>query len=483
VTEPSTLTGEDPADSAVLGEGPELLGLAIAWSASEPGRAGEVCTVPPTRGAPFIMGRGDLCPDGEELRLNFVRERGDTFDPRPPLASRRISRRQLRIRAHGTQSLTVENIGRCPLLHNGVRVNSAMVEPGHTLQLGQELLLLCVLRQAWMRPSRAAPALVFGLPDAHGIVGESPAIWELRRQIAFLAPRDEHVLIVGESGTGKELAARAVHALSSRSHMPLVARNAATFPDGLVDAELFGHTRDYPSAGMPKREGVVGQATGGTLFLDELGELPAALQPHLLRVLDSGQYHRLGDSTVRVSDFRLIGATNQPNALRPDLAARLKLRLHLPGLDERREDIPLLAAHMLRSIARRNSDIAERIFPGGDVEGTEPRMALALVDTLLRRAYRTHVRELEAFLWEALAAAPEQVLGIPRRTSPSLDPVGPNAPPRAATPQQFSAEAIEVALAENEGSIERTWRALGLGNRHVLARLIAKHGVRRKEGV
>ncbi len=295
MTEPATLTGDDSAGPGAGGAGPELLGLAIAWSPNEPGRTGEVCAVPSTPGAAFVLGRGASSPADDALRLDFLRERGQALDPRPPLASRRISREQLRIRAHGTQSLTVENVGRCLLFHNGTRSDSASVEPGDTLQLGQELLLVCVRRPAWMRSSYAARApMPFGQPDAHGIVGESPSIWELRRQIAFVAQRAEHLLIIGDSGTGKELVARAVHALSPRSRGALVARNAATFPEGLVDAELFGHARNYPNAGMPERPGVVGEAAEGTLFLDELAELPPALQTHLLRVLDSGEYHPTG---------------------------------------------------------------------------------------------------------------------------------------------------------------------------------------------
>ena len=186
---------------------------------------------------------------------------------------------------------------------------------------------------------------------------------------------------------------------------------------------------------------------------------------------------------MRVSSFRLLGATNRPGAMRPDLGARLKLSLRLPGLNERREDIPLLALHLLRSIARENRDIAARLFPRGNLE-EEPPIALELMNALVRRVYKTHVRELEALLWEALTAGPEGVLGVPRRSSTPLDPGQPGetkTPSRPAPSKPFSAQALEAALAENEGNLERTWRALGLGSRHVLARLMAKHGIRRRE--
>src|SRR5690348_15490748 len=126
-----------------------------------------------------------------------------------------------------------------------------------------------------------------------------------------MARRPGHVLLTGASGTGKELAARAIHALSKRSGQRLVARNAATLPESLIDAELFGNAKNYPNPGMAERAGLVGQADGSTLFLDEIAELPSSSQAHLLRVLDDGEYHRLGDGLARRSDFRLVAATNR----------------------------------------------------------------------------------------------------------------------------------------------------------------------------
>src|SRR6185436_8690780 len=141
--------------------------------------------------------------------------------------------------------------------------------------------LFCVRRRAWVHSlGSRAPSMPFGTADPHGMVGESPVAWEFRRQIAFVAPRPDHVLIVGESGTGKELAARAVHALSPRNASAFVARNAATFPEGLVDAELFGHAKNYPNAGMPERPGLIAGAASATLFLDEIAELSPTLQTH-----------------------------------------------------------------------------------------------------------------------------------------------------------------------------------------------------------
>ncbi len=133
-----------------------------------------------------------------------------------------------------------------------------------------------------------------------------------------------------------------------------------------MDAELFGHAKNYPNQGSPERRGLVGEADGGTLFLDEFAELPASLQAHLLRVLDDGEYHRLGDARARRADLRLIAATNRPEqSLKHDVLARLKARIAVPDFDARREDIPLLVAHLLRRQAAGAPALLERFFPGG----------------------------------------------------------------------------------------------------------------------
>ena len=166
-----------------------------------------------------------------------------------------------------------------------------------------------------------------------------------------MAARREHVLVLGESGTGKELVAQAIHALGPRSGRRLVARSAATVPATLIDAELFGNAPSYPNAGMAERPGLVGEADGSTLFLDEIGELPVELQTHLLRLLDGGDYQRLGDARRRTADLRVVGATNRPTGqLKADLAARFPLRVHAPGLHERRDDVMLVARHVLREL-------------------------------------------------------------------------------------------------------------------------------------
>ncbi|HRE89765.1 MAG TPA: sigma 54-interacting transcriptional regulator, partial [Myxococcota bacterium] len=191
-------------------------------------------------------------------------------------------------------------------------------------------LLLVAVRRPEHGKTRAfsVPPFDFGTPDPYGMVGESQAIWALREELAVTARAGMHVLIHGPSGAGKELAARAIHGMSSRAHRPLIARNAATFTESLIDAELFGNIRNFPNVGTPERPGLIGEADRSSLFLDEIGELPSHMQAHLLRVIDrDGEYTRLGESKPRKADIRLIAATNRPvESLKHDFAARLTTR-------------------------------------------------------------------------------------------------------------------------------------------------------------
>ena len=186
-----------------------------------------------------------------------------------------LSREQLRLVLTG-DGIAAENLGKRALVIDSQIVDSGIVREEERSGSGQ-LLFLCVRRPEVIPPLEnvaCRPMHPFGEPDDAGIVGETPLAWELRDQIAFLSACSPHVLVLGESGTGKELAAQAIHAGSSRRDKKLVARNAATFPTGLIDAELFGNAANYPNAGMPERIGLVGEADGSTLFLDEIGEAP-----------------------------------------------------------------------------------------------------------------------------------------------------------------------------------------------------------------
>ncbi|MFT3765090.1 MAG: sigma 54-interacting transcriptional regulator [Minicystis sp.] len=243
---------------AVSGAEEEAPALMIAWATFEPDRVGEIALFE-AGGGSLILGRGEAAVSG---RVSFHRQRPGLLERTAPLASPGISREQLRIRAEGDR-LHVTRIGKCALEVRGERVDRAVVGPGETLLLKGQMLLLCTRRPRRIPPlgsASLAAAPPFGAPDAHGIVGESPAAWRLRDQIACMAKADEHTLILGGSGSGKELCARALHALSSRARGPFIARNAATIPPGILDAELFGNVKGYPNPGMPERPGLIGAA-------------------------------------------------------------------------------------------------------------------------------------------------------------------------------------------------------------------------------
>jgi DNA-binding NtrC family response regulator len=182
---------------------------------------------------------------------------------------------------------------------------------------------------------------------------------EIVDTIRQVAPTDITVLITGESGTGKEVVARALHAASKRSGKPLVTVNCGAIPEGLIESELFGHEKGAFTSAVEQRRGFFETADGGTIFLDEIGELPVATQVKLLRVLENGEYVRVGSSQPRRADVRVIAATNRPlevevqqKRFRADLYFRLRsVNIHLPPLRDRREDLPLLVEHFVREIA------------------------------------------------------------------------------------------------------------------------------------
>ncbi len=195
---------------------------------------------------------------------------------------------------------------------------------------------------------------------AQEIIGEAPAMQEVFRAIGRLSRSTISVLINGESGTGKELVARALHQHSPRSERTFVPLNVAAIPRELIESELFGHEKGAFTGATSQRTGRFEQANGGTLFLDEIGDMPADTQTRLLRVLSDGEFYRVGGHTSIRVDVRIIAATHQDleklvenHDFREDLFHRLNvIRIHIPRLRDRREDIPRLATHFLHSAAK-----------------------------------------------------------------------------------------------------------------------------------
>jgi len=204
------------------------------------------------------------------------------------------------------------------------------------------------------------------------IIGQSPAMQEVFKMVGRVARSDAPVLITGESGSGKEVVARAIHQYSTRSGKQFVAINCAAIPEALLESELFGHEKGAFTGAAAQREGRFEQCAGGTLFLDEIGDMPLGLQSKILRVLQDGSFSRLGGNQTLRADVRIVAATNRtPEAqiaektFREDLFYRLNVvRIHLPALRERPEDIPLLAEYFLAKTGKRLSKEAAAAMQG-----------------------------------------------------------------------------------------------------------------------
>jgi formate hydrogenlyase transcriptional activator len=255
-----------------------------------------------------------------------------------------------------------------------------------------------------------------------GLVGHSPLLLAVLREIEAVAPTDATVLVLGESGTGKELVARALHLRSRRHEGPFVELNCATIPRELSESELFGHVKGAFSGAVRDRAGRFEAASGGTLFLDEIGELPMDLQGKLLRVLQEGTYERVGEGRTRHADVRLIAATNrelpaevESGRFRQDLYYRLAVYpMRLPPLRARKEDLPALAAHLLERICRR-------------LRRSTPALTEEQFASLAHHDWPGNVRELRNVLERAVISAGEGPLRLaladerppPRSTYPT----------------------------------------------------------------
>ena len=263
-----------------------------------------------------------------------------------------------------------------------------------------------LIRRALDESRREAEA-VEPLAEPPEILGQAPAMQEVFRAIGRLSQSSATVLITGESGTGKELVARALHRHSARASKPFIAINTAAMPKDLLESELFGHERGSFTGAQQQRRGRFEQAEGGTLFLDEIGDMPAELQTRLLRVLSDGTFYRVGGHQQIKVNVRVIAATHQnleervrDGSFREDLYHRLNvIRLRLPSLQERPEDIPLLARHFLAA--------------SGKQLGVEPkRFSDEALLHLSRLAFPGNVRQLENLCHWLTVMAPGQVIDV-----------------------------------------------------------------------
>ncbi|RMR04112.1 Sigma-54 dependent transcriptional regulator/response regulator [Pseudomonas savastanoi pv. glycinea] len=295
------------------------------------------------------------------------------------------------------------------------------------------------------------------------LLGVSPGLQTLRRQVLDLSQLPVNVVIRGETGSGKEMVARCLHDFGPRANKPFVALNCAAIPEQLFEAELFGHESGAFTGAQGKRIGKLEYADGGTLFLDEIESMPLAQQVKLLRVLQDKKLERLGSNKAIDVDLRIVAAT-KPDLLeearagrfREDLAYRLTVaELRLPPLRERREDIPLLFAHFASAAAQRLGRSA-------------PELSGAQLGQLLSHDWPGNVRELAN-------AAERQILGLTSSPTVQTDP----GQSLAAQQEAFEAQCLRAALARHKGDIKAVLEELQLPRR-TLNEKMQRHGLLRE---
>jgi two-component system nitrogen regulation response regulator GlnG len=345
---------------------------------------------------------------------------------------------------------------------------------------------------AHARPG-AAPVAAETVPDQE-LVGQSPAMRELFRAIGRVAASGLGVLVTGETGTGKELVARALHRESRRASRPFVALNTAAIPAELLESELFGHEIGAFTGAARRHAGRFEQAAGGTLFLDEIGDMPLPLQTRLLRVLAAGEFYRVGGRELIRADVRVIAATHQDldakaarGEFRSDLLHRLDVvRLHLPPLRERREDIPLLAEQFLVRASAASGTASKRFSP-------------AALGALRDYAWPGNVRQLENLCQRLAVLAPGRELQV-GDLPPAIVEGGAEIPSadwtlglrawaehalargetgiHATAHAAFERVLLETALAAQHGHRQNAAKVLGLGRNTITRKL----GSSRKKG-
>jgi DNA-binding NtrC family response regulator len=305
-----------------------------------------------------------------------------------------------------------------------------------------------------------------GLPT---LIAESPAMRPVLELAARVGPSDANVLITGEHGTGKEVVARTLHALSSRATRPMVTVNTGGLAEGVFESELFGHVKGAFTDAKTDRVGRFELAEGGTLFLDEIANITPSQQARLLRVIESGEYERVGSSRTRRADLRIISATNanlteevRASRFREDLLFRLNtVEIHLPPLRDRREDIPLLANHFLRQQAMRYRK---------HLEGFDEAAMLSLLSC----PWPGNIRELDHVIERAVLLAQGDLVRV---SDLNLRPARDGAPRL----EEMSLEEVErflvqKALERFAGNVSQAAEFLGL-SRSGLYRRLQKYGL------
>ncbi len=271
------------------------------------------------------------------------------------LVEKGIDGRVIMISGHGTVETAVQaiKVGAFDFIQKPLDLNRILLTVRHALDQGQ-------LEQETERLTRKIQT-----ERSTAIVGDSPAIREIVELICTVAPSDARVLITGANGTGKELVARQLHELSARHNAPFIEVNCAAIPSELIESELFGHEKGAFTSAVKQRKGKFEQAQGGTLFLDEIGDMSASAQAKVLRALQENRISRVGGEKEIEVDVRVVAATNKDlraeiadGNFREDLYHRLAvIPVHVPALNDRRDDVPLLVAHFLKIICEQHGKV------------------------------------------------------------------------------------------------------------------------------
>jgi transcriptional regulator with AAA-type ATPase domain len=409
-----------------------------------------------------VVGRGATCRAVRAPADGRVRLRIDVADPW-------MSAEHFRLTRAGSGTWVLTDAGsKNGTMRNGVRRPGGELADGDVIDGGRTLF---VFRDRPLGPS--GPRDVCATPEGRaGLTTLSTDLAAHLDVLARIARSNVSVLLGGETGVGKEVVARALHELSGRGG-PFVAVNCGALPATLVEAELFGAERGAFTGSVERRDGLVRASSGGTLFLDEIAELPEPSQATLLRVLQEREVLPIGATRPVPVDLRVVAASHRDlgqradaGSFRHDLLARLRgFELALPPLRERREDLGLLIASLLRRLA---GERAERI-----------ELQLGAARALFLHAWPYNVRELAQALEAALAVAGDRAIelaDLPRALREPSAPPGAPAPGPAAPAAQDPRAALEAALRRHEGNITAVARALGT-SRSQVRRLAERFGI------
>ena len=358
----------------------------------------------------------------------------------------------------------------------GTRIREACIEDGVTIELGASRVRFRLVDEPF-------EIQLAGEESFEGMLGRSLVMRELFALCTRIAPTEAPVIVDGETGTGKELVARAIHERSRRRGKPFVVLDCGAIPPPLIESELFGHERGAFTGAVASRAGVFERADGGTVFLDELGELAIEHQPKLLRCLETGELMRVGgERSIRV-DIRVIAATHRDlprmiaeNQFHADLFYRLAvIRMTVPALRDRREDIPLLAAHFARAA-----------FEEHGPQPMPPDMLEALCGELTQHHWAGNVRELRNVVERAVILADSNVLhaGVAEHAAGELrrsieESVHKRVTFRAAR-AEMEREYLSALLRATEGNLDEAARIAQV-HRKSLERLVRRHKLRSRD--